>query len=240
MVDAKVSVADAACGAEVAEKTVQRWLKGRAPHERHRWTVAKMVEEDEAYLWPRAELRLNRDGVGTAELVEAYAHRAAVPRSTWTNIIDDCRQRVGILAYAAQFLPELYPALGARLVAKAQDGCKVRIVLGDPDSPEIAARDAEEGLSGGMAPRIRSALHHLSPCVRSDLTEVRMHRTPLYNSVFHFDDQILYTPHMYRQSGYESPLLHLRRVAKGGIFDNVARHFERVWEDAVPLKDGTP
>lgn len=216
MVHAKVSVEDVARTLGVAEKTVQRWLKGRPPHQRHRWSVAKMVDEDEAYLWPHTDPRLNREAGGTDELVAAYAHRADAPRSTWISMVDDCRQRVNVLAYAAQFLPELYPALGARLVAKAQDGCTVRIVLGDPDSPEIAARDAEEGLNGGMAPRIRSALHHLSACVQSDQTEVRLHRTPLYNSVFNFDDQILYTPHMYRQSGYESPLLHLRRVGKAG------------------------
>ncbi|MEW9263940.1 XRE family transcriptional regulator [Kineococcus endophyticus] len=217
------------------EKTVQRWLRGRVPHQRHRWAVAKLVTEDEAYLWPSSEARVDSGAGSTAEVVATYAHRADAPNALWTRLIDDARRAVDVLGYAVQFLPELYPALATRLVAKAGDGCRVRIAVADPDSPEVAARDAEEKLGGGIAPRIRSSLRHLDACVRPDLTEVRLHRTTMYNSIFRFDDELLYTPHLFGRPGYESPLFHLRRVGQGGVFDNLAQHMDDVWETTTPL-----
>lgn len=52
----------------------------------------------------------------------------------------------------------------------------------------------------------------------------------MYNSVFRFDEDMLVTPHMYGTPGYRAPLLHVRRLTSGGIFDAFASHFERVWE----------
>ncbi|WP_432486902.1 XRE family transcriptional regulator [Kineococcus sp. SYSU DK018] len=235
MVRATVTVEDVHKLTGVDEKTVQRWIKGRVPHQRHRWAVAKLVSEDEAYLWPTSEARLDSSAGSTAEVVAAYAHRADAPSSLWTRLIDDARHAVDVLGYAVQFLPELYPALGTRLVAKAGDGCRVRIAVADPDSAEVAARDAEERLDGGIAPRIRSSLRHLDACVRSELTEVRYHRTVMYNSIFRFDDELLYTPHLFGRPGYESPLFHLRRVGQGGVFDNLTQHMDEVWASATPV-----
>jgi len=45
-----VDVVSARAG--VDPKTVQRWLAGRTPHARHRWAIAALVREDEAFLWP--------------------------------------------------------------------------------------------------------------------------------------------------------------------------------------------
>ncbi|WP_432561490.1 DUF5919 domain-containing protein [Kineococcus sp. SYSU DK003] len=235
MVRATVTVEDVHRKTGVDEKTVQRWLKGRVPHQRHRWTLAKLVGEDEAYLWPSSETRLDGGAGSTAEVVAAYAHRADAPSALWTRLIDDARRSVDILGYAVQFLPELYPALGTRLVAKAGDGCRVRIAVADPDSAEVAARDAEEQLGGGIAPRIRSSLRHLDACVRSELTDVRYHRTVMYNSIFRFDDELLYTPHVFGRPGYEAPLFHLRRVGQGGVFDNLVQHMDDVWGTATPI-----
>ena len=81
---------------------------------------------------------------------------------------------------------------------------------------------------------MQTTLKHLAPVVASPLTEVRFHRTPMYNSVFRFDDQLLLTPHLYGRPGYQASMLHLRRVGAGGMFDNYAQHFEDVWNAATP------
>ena len=55
MAAAHVGVEEVSQATQVDPKTVQRWLKGRVPHARHRWTVAELVHEDERYLWPNAD-----------------------------------------------------------------------------------------------------------------------------------------------------------------------------------------
>ena len=234
MARAQVTPHEVAQEVDVDPKTVQRWLKGRIPHERHRWAVAEYLGEDEAYLWPSSQHEVGRGANSTSEIVAAYAHRSDAPSSLWTNLIDGARSHVDILGYAVQFLPETYAGLGDRLVAKAEDGCIVRVAIADPESEELAARDAEEGLNGGLIHRVQTTLKHLAAVVESPLTEVRFHRTPMYNSVFRFDDQLLLTPHLYGRPGYLASLLHLRRVGVGGMFDNYAQHFEDVWNTATP------
>jgi hypothetical protein len=233
MARAQVTPYDVAKKTRVDPKTVQRWLSGRVPHQRHRWAVAEYVGEDEAYLWPSSEHEVGAGANSTTELVAAYAHRSDAPSSLWTNLIDGARSHVDVLGYAVQFLPETYAGLGDRLVAKAESGCIVRIAVADPESPDLAARDAEEGLDGGLIHRVQTTLKHLAPVVASPQTEVRFHRTPMYNSVFRFDDQLLLTPHLYGRPGYQASMLHLRRVGAGGMFDNYAKHFDDVWNSAT-------
>lgn len=64
MAQAQVDVDDVSRAAEVDPKTVQRWLAGRMPHPRHRWTVAKALSQDEGYLWP-SEGQILPPGAGT-------------------------------------------------------------------------------------------------------------------------------------------------------------------------------
>lgn len=234
MVQAKLSVDDVYRATQVDPKTVQRWLHGRIPHQRHRWTVSKLVNEDEAYLWPTSERELSSKSTSTAELVALYAHRSDAPSELWTRLIDDARESVDILGYAVQFLPEMYAGFATRMVAKAEAGAKVRLAIVEPDSEELAARDAEEGLSGGLIARVRTTIKHIKPMLQSPDVEVRFHTTPMYNSVFRFDDQMLVTPHLYARPGYQVPMLHLRRVGAGGAFDNYLQHFDDVWTTGQP------
>lgn len=235
MVKAHVSIADVNRSTGVDEKTVQRWIAGRTPHQRHRWAVAALLDEDEAYLWPRSALELGAGAASTAEVVAAYAHRAEVPHTLWTGLIDDSRRRVHVLAYAALFLAENYPRLASRLANMAANGCDVRVALADADSGVARNRDDEEGLSGALLARIRNTEKLLAPLVDVDGAEVRRHATAMYNSVFVFDDEMLVTPHLFRRSGFESPTLHLRRLGDGGIFDTFLQHFDEVWAGSVAV-----
>src|SRR6266567_4495004 len=83
MVTAHLGVQEISEATGVDPKTVQRWLNGRAPHARHRWTIAELVKEDERYLWPTIEGERTPGSPSTSEVVAAYGHRADVPPERW-------------------------------------------------------------------------------------------------------------------------------------------------------------
>jgi hypothetical protein len=166
---------------------------------------------------------------GDVELVAAHTHRADVPPDDWWDLFTGARRQIDLLGYAMLFLIEQHPQLPSVLQRKATEGCMVRIALVDPESPEAAERDNEEGLDGGLQARIRTArLLDDHPGVA-----IHFHRTPLYNSLFRFDDEMLVTPHLYGVPGYAA-LLQLRRKGGQGLFDSFAGHFEAIWRTSAP------
>jgi transcriptional regulator with XRE-family HTH domain len=220
----------------VDPKTVQRWLAGRVPRARHRWAVADLLGVSEGALWPQSVLQ-PAGGDASAEVVAVYAHRVDAPLGLWHELLEAARERIDVLGYAVQFLPEQHPRLVETTTAKCQAGCKVRIVVADPDCLQVRLRDQEERLGGAMAFRIRTTLRYLAPIRRLPGVELRYQDAPMYNSVFRFDDDMLVTPHLYGTPGFRAPLLQLRRAASGGVFDTFASHFEAVWDAAHPAPD---
>jgi Domain of unknown function (DUF5919) len=237
MAAAHVGVEEVSQAAQVDPKTVQRWLKGRVPHARHRWTLAELVGEDERYLWPAVDGERTPGSPATAEVVAAYPHRAEVPPERWWALLVDAKRQVDLLAYAMLFLPETHPRLFDLMRGKAAAGCQVRIAMVDPASRQLAERDAEEGVDGGLIARVRTSIHYFAEALADcDGIELRTYRAPLYNSLFRFDDELFVTPHLYATTGYRAPLLHLRRLGAGGVFDTFAGHFEAVWATTEPAE----
>lgn len=237
MADARITIEALGHAVSVHPKTVHRWLAGRVPHPRHRWAIADLLGVREDALWPGARSGSTGVMTGTSEILAAYAHRAEVPAHIWHDLLDQAKTQIDLLAYAMLFLPEANPRLVDQLKEKATAGCAIRIALADPDSPAVADRDQEEGLGGALPSRIRYTLHYLADVSDQDGISLRLHATPMYNSIFRFDDEMLVTPHLYAQPGYASPVLHLRRIGHRGIYDNFALHFERVWISCDPPED---
>lgn len=235
MATARIDMEQLAEKVQVDPKTVQRWLKGRVPHARHRWAVATVLDEDEHYLWPPEE-RGERGASPNAELVAAYTHRADVPPAEWWKLFSGARRQVDLLGYAMLFLIEQHPQLAPLLQRKADEGCRVRIALVDPESPEAEERDAEEQLNGGLKARIRTARLYFGVLDDCPGVEIHYHRTPMYNSIFRADDQMFVTPHLFGVPGYSAPLLHLRRKGGQGMFDSFAAHFEAIWLASEPSR----
>lgn len=219
---------------EVDPRTVRHWLAGRTPYPRHQGQLAQLLGQDARTLWPHDEDR----GNAGEELVALYAHRADVPAAAWRSRLDVARSQIDLLAYAMLFLIEMHPGLVSTLKHKGSEGCAVRIAVVDPRSPQAAERDAEEQLAEGLLARIRTSMRYLSPLHGCAGVELRQHRTPMYNSIFRFDDEMFVTPHVYRMPGYFAPLLHLRRQASDGIFESLSGHFDRIWQDSTPLEAG--
>jgi transcriptional regulator with XRE-family HTH domain len=217
----------------VDPKTVGRWLGGRVPHPRHRWKLCDLLGQSEQHLWPG--VGLGASGANhTSEIVAAFAHRADAPSQLWAGMLERVRTNLDLLGYAMLFFPEQHPQLARLIEAKCAQGLRVRIALADPDGDEVQARDQLEGLGGTLPGRIRSTAQHLEPLLASPGVELRFHGVPLYNAIYRFDDEMLVTPYLYKLHGYQHPLLHLKRLGAGGIFEGYAGQFEAIWAESHP------
>lgn len=217
---------------EVDPKTVERWVtKARVPHRSTRLALAELLQAKETYLWPSVADDPRTRSASRAELVEFYPSRASVPLDLWVSLIEEARECFDLLAFAGLFLPESVE-LVPRLVRRARDGVRVRVLLGDPDSAAVALRGQEEGLDEGMAHRIRLSLRYFEDARSAPGLDVRDHGTTLYASLFRADDQLLANTHVYGAPAAQSPVLHLQRIPGGRVFDHYLSSYERVWSRA--------
>lgn len=215
----------------VAVKTVERWIvEGRAPHPETRERVAEVLGVSADSLWPQAvrgTLKLGAD----RELVSAYPFRNLCPTSVWADLIEGARKRLVFAGYTNYFIWQNHPRLGARLKAKAEAGCQVRFILGDPDSETTRQREEREGVPLTVSTRIRITLDELQRMGPTAGVETRFSDDHLALSTFIFDDQMLVTPHIANLLGHDSPMLHLRRLEKDGLYDRFSQHAD-VWRCA--------
>lgn len=219
----------------VDPKSVERWLAGRQPYRRHRYAVAAQLGVDETYLWPDA---LTRDQVASAsesEIVNVYPHRWTVPSDMWRNFFDNAESEIGVLVYAGLFLSE-DAGIHSIFRRKADDGIRLRILLGEPDSDHVAQRGIDEGIDNAVSVKVRNALTMYQALRNVDGIDFRLHRTILYNSIYRSDDQLMVNTHIYGFIAAQAPVLHLRRVAGGDMVTTYLDSFERVWNDATPLE----
>lgn len=226
--------------AGVDDKTVRRWLAGRIPHARYRWATAALLREDETYLWPETANAGRAAAASTGELVRVYPRRADVPTELWWRLLNDAHDHVDILVYAANFLPEQYPALVDVLREKCGHGCQVRLALGDPEHATILSRGEEERFGDGIASRVRNALRYYLDLTGCPGAELRVHTTTLYNSIYRFDDTMLVNAHVYGMTASQAPLFHLRRLDGGTLFDTYLRSFQSAWDEGRPYVPVVP
>ena len=218
----------------VDQKTVERWIAGRLPYRKYRYALAARLGVDEAYLWPDGLTRDVVSAASEAEVLTVYAHRWETPRDVWGQLFTAAEREIGILVYSGLFLAE-DAGMQKILADKARAGVRVRVLLGDPDSPQVADRGADEGMDDAMAAKIRNALVLYRQLRAVDGAEFRFHQTILYNSIYRADDQLLVNTHIYGVAAANAPVWHLRKVAGGEIATTYIESFERVWETAVPV-----
>ncbi|MCW2882531.1 MAG: hypothetical protein JWQ95_6631 [Sphaerisporangium sp.] len=221
---------------EVDAKTVERWItQGRTPYRKHRFAVAKLLKVDEAYLWPDALTPQQAAAVSESEIVTVYPHRWAVPRDAWGRLFSAAEREIGVLVYSGTFISQ-DTGIMRMFADKARTGVRVRILLGDPDSPEVAQRGQDEGIGGGMEAQIRMSLVLYRSLRQLEGVEVRLHRTILYNSIYRGDDQLLANTHVYGMHAANAPVMHLRKVLGGGMVSTYTDSFEAVWDGATPVE----
>jgi len=229
MYDAQLTEADLSARLAVDPKTVRNWLRGQVPHPHSRTALARLLEVDEAVLWPV----LVPAEVQPAELAAVYPRRMTITQKVWQAIFDSAEFEIGILAYSALFLAE-----DARLVQllgeKAAQGVRVRIALGDPDGHNVDRRGVEEEIGEAMSRKIRNANTLLNPLLQRDDVEFRLHDTVLYNSMYRSDGQLLVNQHAFGIPAAQSPVYHFRGDDDSEMFQSYLTSFERIWSLGRP------
>ncbi|MGL5810786.1 MAG: hypothetical protein ACRCYQ_12655 [Nocardioides sp.] len=215
-----------------SQKSVRRWLDGSStPHPKMRYRVAAELQEDESYLWPESA---DRASLAEAEIVSTWPRRSNVPKALWVDLLKACNRNFDLLAYAGLFLTEEHSDWISLLRYKARNGVRIRLLIGDPLGKNLLARDNESRIGGGVAGRVSAVMSHYAALC--DVVEVRGHDTPLYNSIYRYDDEMLVNSHVYGILAAYTPTLRLRRI-DGQFFDVYMESFERVWAQARALND---
>ncbi|RLU86942.1 DNA-binding protein [Streptomyces griseocarneus] len=183
--------------------------------------------------WPKSVKDRIKTGTDR-ELVHSYPYRSACPSSVWGELIGGSSQDLLFAGYTNYFLWLDQPDFVGTLRRKAEQGCRVRFLLGDPEAEVTRQREQLEDVELTVSTRIRITLEHLRKLGTADGVEARFSApTDAVNhislSVFRFDDQLLVTPHLARLVGHDSPLLHLRRHGNGGMFSRFTEHAEELW-----------
>ncbi len=232
LADARLDEVAVSTALDVDPKTVQRWIAGRVPQRRHRWGLADLVGQHERDLWP--DVAHGGTPAHCPEIRASYPYRAAVPRETWHHLFASAEREIGVLAYSSLFLAEDVELLRL-LVGRARAGVRLRVLLGDPDSPAVVGRGVEEGIAEAMPVKVRNAVVHYRLLAGVEGVEIRLHSTVLYNSLYRADDDLLLNMHVYGVPAAQAPVLHLHAAADSDLVSTYVASFERVWTDALPL-----
>ncbi|MEU9887229.1 DUF5919 domain-containing protein [Sphaerisporangium sp. NPDC051011] len=239
MVSARLTEKDLAERCEVDVKTVSRWLtdQARVPHPRHRWAASGALGVDEAVLWPEAIRNAVKTGPDR-EVVSVFPYRSACPKSVWRTLITDARSSITLAGYTNYFLWLEHPNLAKVLQRKAEQGCRIRFLLGDPDSEVTRRREEAEGVPLTVSTRIRITLAELDHLKEISGIEARFGDEHIALSVFQFDEEMLVTPHLAKLVGHDSPMLHLRRHQDDGLYDRFAYHVNELWANGRDVWTG--
>lgn len=218
----------------VDPKSVQRWItQGRMPHRETRAAVAAELGGDEVYYWPEL---LNSSAALSAtrsELVQLWPSRDRVPHDVWRSLIDATSEQLDVLAYSGGFLVESF-RLADVIAERVTSGLRVRLLLGDETSESVHARGHAEGLPS-LPARAASTREYLADVLALDAVELRVHDTPLYASIYRFDDELLVNSHTHGLPAKDNPVHHYRAAPGGSMVTYYAAAFERVWSEGRSL-----
>ncbi|MFD8615440.1 XRE family transcriptional regulator [Streptomyces sp. NPDC059631] len=222
---------------DVNPKTVERWItQGKVPYRRHQYATAAALKVDVTTLWEDGRAVDSAADLTKAEIATVYPHRHTVPSGLWREIYARAQKRLDVLVYSGLFLSE-DPVFQDLLKAKVVAGVQVRVLLGDPGCEAVRQRGIDEGHQI-MDGKIRNALVLYRPLIASH-PEIgfRLHDSTLYNSIYRADDEMLVNPHVYGIGAYMAPVLHLRRLSNGGLFETYANSIEHTWQNARQITD---
>lgn len=219
----------------VNPKTVQRWVREeqRQPHGETRRQLATLLKVDAGHLWPHGGRKRLPVESGPNELIHVYPTRSSIPVAVWGELIRGAETQVDVLVFSGQFLIEQFDFMPI-IRAKAAEGVRFRLAVGDHTAPAVIQRAAEEGTTGGLEGRVQMMRRYLQDVVDLPGMEIRTHGTILYNSIYRFDDQALVNPHVFGSLAGQNPVLHLQRVPGSVMWETYMRSFERAWSIAVP------
>ncbi len=228
LLNAGLTPAALAAAVDVDAKSVTRWIsEDRMPYPLTRIKVARVVHQEETFLWPGLLQDTDACATAAAEIERVWSTRSSISSETWHTLFSCATDQLDILVYAGAFLLETLD-LADVLEWKASRGTQIRILVGDPGSSAVRVR-AEELSIDWLPQRCESTLAYLS---RVDGINLRPHGATHYASLFRFDDVLLANTHAHGAWACHSPVLQLRKVSSGRLFDFYSRSFDGVWRCA--------
>lgn len=235
MADRKMTPRKLALRIGVAQKTIERWVANEelVPHAANRVEVSAALGVSESVLWPKATKNVLKTG-HDREIVAVYPYRSACPSSVWADLIGQAKEELYFAGYTNYFLWLEQPAFLATLQKKAESGCRVRFLVGDPELEITRQREQAEDVALTVSTRIRITLENTKKLdgitgIETRFSDALDAQTHMSLSVFRFDNAALVTPHLARTVGHDSPLLHLRKMEDRGVFDRFADSAEELW-----------
>ncbi|WP_243711403.1 DUF5919 domain-containing protein [Actinomadura sp. KC216] len=190
-------------------------------------------------LWPDA-IRKNVKTGPDREIAAVYPYRSACPKTVWRRLIGEASKELTFAGYTNYFLWLEIPNLRTVLRRKAEGGCRVRFLVGDPDSEVTRHRERLEAVPLTVSTRIKITLDELSRIADVPGIEARYGDDHIAMSVFVFDDEMLVTPHLAHLVGHDSPMLHIKRHQDDGLYDRFAYHVTELWNTGRPITTFTP
>jgi transcriptional regulator with XRE-family HTH domain len=184
----------------VDERTVRRWLTGVTPDARHRGQIARALDSTERDLWP------DIPQPATPDSLAAYVRADDPEVPTTETLIRATAKRIDLLDNT---LDELLESLGLPelLLAKASQGCNVRILVSSPDQS-------------------------LRPLLGHQRIEIKLTPPPVSPVIHRVDDQMLVTLSLDTEHDEPPVLLHVRDRRASGLFSRLAHHYEHTWKRA--------
>src|SRR5262249_15757266 len=150
----------------------------------------------------------------------------------WLRVLGCAQHEIGILDSPNAFLAD-DQMITAVLADRAEAGVGVRICLYDSDALDALHRMARPRNSNASAASTDDVFAVAAPLPETGRAEIRLHRGTMYFSICYADDQLLVSQHAYGIATGQAPVLHLRRVVRGDIFDTYLDAFDHVWADAL-------
>ena len=218
--------------AGVDRRTVDRWLQGRVPHPRYRHQLATHLGREEHELWPETTRARGQTALG--EITAAYPRRSDPDAPDWRALLRSSHHQADMLGYSLQHVAQARQ-ITKLLTDKARDGCQIRIALADPTAPPAIAADQQSRPPGRLTSRIQDTQRRLAGLLGQPGIELRQHQLATTHTILRFDDQLLLTIHLHGTPGFQAPLLHLRRQHDYGLFDQLAKHIDDIWQASQPL-----
>ena len=202
---------------QVDVKTVRRWLAGRTPYPRHRTSVAGALDTTEHALWPNAmpapatPAALEPTTPDPGDVVAGYAYSSDPAAPKPAELLGAAVERIEMIVPNLASPPEVVALLRAR----AADGCRICIIIEEPDA-------------------------RIEPLREIDAIEVRASPAGEDHTLYRADDEILLALKNISFADQSPPLIHLRQATYGGLFDRLVHDFEERWDKATPLASREP
>lgn len=227
---AGLEVAELARRAEVDEKTIRRWLAkdDLVPHPRNRILICRLLNTDEADLWPQLRptpltADLGSDGLG--DLIAVHIDPVNAP--DWRELTADAQEHIDLLDMTlAHILTG--PADIDLLAAAASRGAQIRVLLSDPDSLFLTRTRDPEPAPGTLA-GLNRTIQLLAGLRDTETIRVRTFVTPPAHSLLRIDDRQLITLQL--SSALEpDPILELSHASEDGLFTRFVEHFDALFQ----------